>query len=40
MCIFKINDARVIKTLEDGIISFFPKTKDTTNTSVFKDVPE
>ena len=25
-------DARVIKTVGDGIISFFPKTKDTTNT--------
>lgn len=33
-------DARVIKTLGDGIISFFPKTKDTTNTSAFKDVLE
>jgi two-component system, OmpR family, response regulator ChvI len=33
-------DARVIKTVGDGIISFFPKTKDTTNTSAFKDVLE
>ncbi len=33
-------DARVIKTLGDGIISFFPKTKDTTNTSAFRDVLE
>ena len=31
-------DARVIKTVGDGIISFFPKTKDTINTSAFKDV--
>ena len=33
-------DARVIKTVGDGIISFFPKTKDTTNTGAFKDVLE
>src|SRR6476660_677622 len=33
-------DARVIKTVGDGIISFFPKTKDTTNTDAFKDVLE
>jgi two-component system response regulator ChvI len=33
-------DARVIKTVGDGIISFFPKTKDTINTSAFKDVLE
>ncbi len=33
-------DARVIKTVGDGIISFFPKTKDTTNTNAFKDVLE
>jgi class 3 adenylate cyclase len=33
-------DARVIKTVGDGIISFFPKTKDTTNTSAFNDVLE
>lgn len=33
-------DARVIKTMGDGIISFFPKTKDTTNTGAFKDVLE
>jgi two-component system, OmpR family, response regulator ChvI len=33
-------DARVIKTVGDGIISFFPKTKDTTNTSAFKDALE
>ena len=33
-------DARVIKTVGDGIISFFPKTKDTANTSAFKDVLE
>ena len=33
-------DARIIKTVGDGIISFFPKTKDSTNTSAFKDVLE
>ena len=33
-------DARVIKTVGDGIISFFPKTKDSTNMSAFKDVLE
>jgi hypothetical protein len=33
-------DARVIETLGEGIISFFPKTKDTTNTSAFRDVLE
>jgi len=33
-------DARVIKTVGDGIISFFPKTKDTTNTRAFEDVLE
>jgi len=33
-------DARVIKTVGDGIISFFPKTKDTNNTSAFNDVLE
>ena len=33
-------DARVIKTVGDGIISFFPKTRDTTDTSAFKDVLE
>jgi two-component system response regulator ChvI len=33
-------NSRVIKTVGDGIISFFPKTKDTTNTSAFKDVLE
>ena len=33
-------DARVIKTVGDGIISFFPKTKDTTDTGAFKDVLE
>ncbi len=33
-------DARVIKTVGDGIISFFPKTKYTTNTNAFKDVLE
>src|SRR6476620_3532271 len=31
-------DSSVIKTVVDGIISFFPKTKDTTNTDAFKDV--
>ena len=33
-------DARVIKTVGDGIISFFPKTKDTSNTDAFKEVLE
>lgn len=33
-------DARVIKTVGDGIISFFPKTKDSTNVGAFKDVLE
>jgi two-component system, OmpR family, response regulator ChvI len=33
-------DARVIKTVGDGIISFFPRTNDTTNKDAFKDVLE
>ena len=33
-------DARVIKTVGDGIISYFPKTNDTNNRSAFKDVLE
>jgi len=33
-------DARIIKTVGDGIISFFPKTKDSTNSNAFKDVLE
>ena len=33
-------EARVIKTVGDGIISYFPKTNDTTNRSAFKDVLE
>jgi two-component system response regulator ChvI len=31
-------DARVIKTVGDGIISYFPETNDTTNRNAFKDV--
>jgi two-component system, OmpR family, response regulator ChvI len=33
-------DARVIKTVGDGIISFFPKTKDMADTRAFEDVLE
>ena len=36
--ILKKYDAKIIKTVGDGIISYFPETKDTTNLTAFENV--